>query len=70
MPIGRKGLSLTHSGKMGQVVEIVAKLLPFPATLSVEIGFCLRCWTRLVTAVNTRNTVTKDKVIMLTWAIF
>lgn len=52
MPIGRKGLCLTHSGKLGQVVEIVAKLLPLPATLSVEIRFCLRCWTRLVTAVN------------------
>lgn len=33
--IGRKGLSLTHRGNMGQVVEIVAKLLPFHAVEKV-----------------------------------
>lgn len=30
VPIGTRGLCLTHSEKMGQIVEIVAKLLPFP----------------------------------------
>lgn len=30
MPVGTRGLCLIHSEKMGQIVELVAKLLPFP----------------------------------------